>query len=203
MPNEFVLLRLDDLETIEAGEGISQVIVKDGVQGPVFELEGVEDAEEVAKAITAAFEKQAEGEPEPEGEDLEKQDEPEAEADEWSPEVLVKQVGSLSEAVEAMGAQVEEMGKAPMRRPELPALGEPAEPRLQKTAEDDTAGQFADKEQATLNKVVGKDDATLAEAMAKVRDWNEGGELEGDIAKTRLRNEVSAIAFKATAPPSA
>ncbi len=190
---EFILLKMEDLETIEAGEGISQVIVKDGARAPVFELEGAEDAQEVAKAITAAFEKQAEGEPD--SEDLEKKDEPEDDAG-WSPEELTKTVGGLSEVLETVQAQVAEMGSQPMARPALPALGEPSEPRLQKIVEADTTGQFEDKQQATLNKVVGKEDATLEEAMTKVSEWVETGETDTDKNKARLRDEVSNIAFR-------
>ncbi len=191
---EFVLLKLEDLETIEAGDGVSQVIVKDGARAPVFELEGVEDAQEVAKAITAAFEKHTEDEPV--DEDLEKQDDSEDDA-EWSPKELTKTIGGLSEAVTAIGARVEEIGSQPMKRPELPSLTPtPTEPHLQKIAEDDTAEQLIEKDQATLNKVVGKEDATLPEAMAKVGEWVETGEAETDKNKSRLRDEVSNIAFR-------
>ena len=66
---------------------------------------------------------------------------------------------------------------------------------MQKIAEDDTAGQFAEDQQATLNKVVGKEDATLDEAMAKVGEWNDARELDTDVRKRQLRDEVSKIDF--------
>jgi len=193
MPNEFVLLKLEDLETIEAGDGVRQVIVKDGAEGPVFELEGAEDARDVAKAISAAFGEQAEGDIAKkclEAEGLEKENE------DWSPGKLVETVGSLREALEKMEKQVEEMRSAPMPRPQLPTIGSLAEPRTQEIAKADNAEQFAEQEQAVLNKVAGKEDANLADAMAKVAEWQVAGELESDVTKRSLRDKIVDISLR-------
>jgi hypothetical protein len=181
MATEFALIKLDDLESIEFDGEDAQVVVKQGTKFPVFEVEGTEDAGEVAKALLSGLDL------------LEKQysgtDEPDDLAKVGPAQVTMEDLHSVVEKLSQVTESIEKFANSPRPRPQL------VQPGLEKRLAADTAEQITPEKQALYKSIVGKEGATHDEAMMTVQGWVDTGDIV-DGVKNQLRERFLQSEFR-------
>jgi len=189
---KYTVLKSEDLEEVEAGDGVSQVILKEGAEGVDFEVENAVGPDDLAKLLIDAADAGDEGDAEP----LVKFDStpPAPEPDEELRKAVSEGFAKLGEQLAEQAERLKVLEQSPGARPMvLPAPGSV----LVKSSLDRVEGDDADKDairkadQLTYDRIGGHEGTTQEEAVTVAQEWARSGEVNRDPEKRRLSDALA------------
>jgi hypothetical protein len=178
MVEEYVIVKMADLGRVDL-KGQTHVVVKEGTQLPVFEVEGAQDAGDVAKGMLTALDIAADS-------DIVKGMLADDDFHKSGDSPLVEE---LLQKVEDLTAQVQALGDAP--RPRRGGDAVLTRPGLEKRMDD---GEPVDNKSARIYKdITGQEGASREDAFEVLKSWAEEGDVNTNVKKRNLRDAFLAV----------